>query len=66
MKEGEDQIAAFLARNTEFAPVPYAENWPFADRAVPPTDSPCKDYLRMAPHSHETDGFFIAVLGRVQ
>jgi 16S rRNA (cytosine967-C5)-methyltransferase len=57
--ENEAQVDAFLANNPDFTLVPLPQAWPLAS---PP---PCAgDYLSLTPKSHDTDGFFAAVLER--
>ncbi|MBE6595637.1 MAG: 16S rRNA (cytosine(967)-C(5))-methyltransferase RsmB [Ruminococcaceae bacterium] len=53
-EENEEQVQAFLATHTDFAPVPFA----VGDLTVP------AGMLTLAPDTHRTDGFFIAVLRR--
>lgn len=57
--ENEEQIAAFLAANADFALLPLAEAWTLP--APPPGPGP---YLALTPRAHNTDGFFAAVLVR--
>jgi len=57
--ENEAQIERFLAQNSAFKLVPYAEAWPL------PTPLPSPGpYLSLTPLAHRTDGFFGAVLER--
>ncbi len=49
--ENEDVIEHFLAAHPEYRVVPATERVPWADR-----------FLRTAPHSHDADGFFGAIL----
>lgn len=59
-EENEDQVNAFLARNSDYKLLPLADAWP-DDLPVP-----CKgDVMRLTPHQHNTDGFFAAVLERM-
>ncbi len=59
-EENEKQIEAFLARNSDYKLMPLAKAWPEGLKV------PCEgDYMRLSPHTHNTDGFFAAVLERV-
>ena len=61
--ENTEQIAAFLARHEEFRVVPYREAWQAAFKTSAPASADGRDdTLLLTPHSHGTDGFFIAVL----
>ena len=57
--ENEAQVDAFLAANAAFAPVPLARAWNLP--GPPPGPGP---YLLLTPRTHDTDGFFAAVLER--
>jgi len=54
--EGADQINAFLSLQPDFTVLPVSELWADADAS--------SEYLRLSPHSNDTDGFFVAVLAR--
>ncbi len=56
--ENEDQVAAFLAANPGFHPVPLSEAAPELSAVAP------GDYLSLTPARHNTDGFFAAILQR--
>lgn len=56
-QENENQIEAFLGRHPEYAVLPMPELWP-TDTKCPVTGV----YLRLSPRTHNTDGFFAAVL----
>jgi len=58
-EENEDRVAAFLADHPDFAVLPIARIW---DDAWGPC--PGDPYLALSPASHDTDGFFTAVLTR--
>lgn len=58
-EENEEQIAKFLDRHPEFAPVPVGEVWPGFSPDPCPVAGP---WLRLSPLEHGTDGFFAAVL----
>jgi 16S rRNA (cytosine967-C5)-methyltransferase len=60
-QENEQQIEAFLARNTQYRLVPIKDAWP--EEAVCPSEG---DYMRLSPMRHGTDGFFAAVMERTQ
>jgi 16S rRNA (cytosine967-C5)-methyltransferase len=62
--ENEAQVEAFIeASNGTFTLVPVPEVWPQLIPSIPcPVSGP---YLRLAPHTHQTDGFFAAILRRV-
>jgi len=61
-KEENDQvIERFLAERTDFVAMPMKEIWGKA-RAKELGD---ETFLRLFPHTHDTDGFFAAVLRRV-
>jgi 16S rRNA (cytosine967-C5)-methyltransferase len=63
--ENEAIVDGFLAETTAFRAVPVADVWAgtVTARGGPacPSDGP---YLRLSPHRHGTDGFFVAVLER--
>ena len=65
-EENEAQIEHFLSQNKGFKIVPVAEVWAEALAAgsvhgICPTSAPM---LRLAPHTTQTDGFFLTVLER--
>ncbi len=61
--ENDEQIKAFLARNQAFRPIDWRQN---ADalRSLPPATASAPT-LQLTPHQHGTDGFFIALMRRV-
>ena len=63
-EECEARADAFLARNPAFARVPWKENWPATQGHPPATLSHQPDYLVLTPATHQTDGFFVAVMNR--
>ena len=63
-EECEARIDAFLARNAAYRPIPWTRNWPATEAAPPATLSRSSDYLVLSPATHQTDGFFVAVLQR--
>jgi 16S rRNA (cytosine967-C5)-methyltransferase len=58
-EEGEDVVASFLASHAEFTAAPFDSA---AARAV--AESPAAHTLRLLPHVHGTDGYFIASFAR--
>lgn len=62
--ENEAQIDRLLAADPEFDVIPVASLWPETARTDPPRDLADSPYLRLTPHRHGTDGFFVAVLRR--
>jgi 16S rRNA (cytosine967-C5)-methyltransferase len=66
-EENADQIAAFLAGHADYALLPYAEAWRAQLGSEPPDSADARsDTLQLTPASHGTDGFFIALLRRVE
>ena len=62
-EENEHVVEGFLAGNPDFCPVPLSEVW----KRTPGGEAPCPDpWLRLSPATHGTDGFFAAVLKRVE
>src|SRR5690606_34305914 len=66
--ENEDQIETFLSANKDFKIVPVADVWQKAVDAGTlygpcPVQTPM---LRLAPHTTNTDGFFVTVLERLE
>jgi 16S rRNA (cytosine967-C5)-methyltransferase len=63
--ENTEQVAWFIEQNPEFAIVPSADAWTSAIATPPPASADGRnDGLLLTPNSHETDGFFIAILTR--
>ena len=58
-EENEDIVAQFLSSNEHFALVPMSEV--LAEQKIP---LEMRDYLKLFPHLHQTDGFFAAVFER--
>ena len=56
-EENEDQAEAFLASFPDFALYPAARAW---QETIGGTSPAGKDYLRLTPARHGTDGFFVA------
>jgi 16S rRNA (cytosine967-C5)-methyltransferase len=65
-EENDAQVTAFLAASPMFESVTFAEQW----RSVIGTEPPASangstSGLTLTPHSHETDGFFMAVMRKL-
>jgi 16S rRNA (cytosine967-C5)-methyltransferase len=66
--ENEDIVEGFLKENSDnWRAVPYDQIWEATNLIGPPvkTQSKIPEFLQLSPHSHGTDGFFIAVLERL-
>ncbi len=64
-QENTDQIEAFLALRKDFTLVPYADVWQQTIATEPPTSADNKkSTLLLTPASHDTDGFFIAIMAK--
>lgn len=64
-QENTEQVAWFTREHPEFAIVPSAEVWSRAIGGEAPRSADGRiDSLLLTPGSHETDGFFIAVMRR--
>jgi 16S rRNA (cytosine967-C5)-methyltransferase len=59
--ENSGQVTAFLKEHPEFALRPVADLWPETVGGASPTSA---ETLQLTPATHETDGFFVAVLER--
>lgn len=59
--ENEKVVERFLTERADFTVMPLKDIWG-KERALPLGGG---DFLRLAPHRHDTDGFFAAVLRRV-
>ncbi|MGH6929423.1 MAG: RsmB/NOP family class I SAM-dependent RNA methyltransferase, partial [Dongiaceae bacterium] len=59
--ENAGQVTAFLKDHPDFALRPIAEIWPETVGGASPTTG---ETLQLTPATHETDGFFVAVLER--
>ncbi len=57
-EENEDQVAAFMERHPEYKVMPLSEAWEGDKASMPQTG----DFMRLVPKTHETDGFFAAIL----
>jgi 16S rRNA (cytosine967-C5)-methyltransferase len=63
--ENTGQIAAFVSRHPTFRVVPYGEVWRATLKNEPPQSADgSAETLLLTPHSHGTDGFFIAIVER--
>jgi len=63
-EENEDRIEAFLKTHPDFYVVPIQTAWAETLKKAECPDMGEAPYLRLSPHSHDTDGFFVAVLQR--
>lgn len=64
-EENGDQVSAFIAANGQFRVVPFPQVWRAAIASTPPPSADGSgETLLLTPASHDTDGFFIAVLER--
>ena len=65
-QENTSQVQAFLKNNPQFKIIPYTEQWKATLESPPPNSADGRsDSLQLSPHSHGTDGFFVAVMQRV-
>jgi 16S rRNA (cytosine967-C5)-methyltransferase len=63
-EENQARVDAFLARDKNFKVIPWQTVWPEAVKTPPPVwDQPC---LTLSPARNGTDGFFVAILERVE
>jgi 16S rRNA (cytosine967-C5)-methyltransferase len=62
-RENDEVVTRFLAEAKGFVPMPVKEIWGRARADALGVDE--TGWLRLAPHRHDTDGFFAAVLRRV-
>jgi 16S rRNA (cytosine967-C5)-methyltransferase len=64
-EENGDQVAAFLERHADFSVVPTENAWAATIAGTAPASADGRnDTLQLTPHTHGTDGFFVAVLER--
>lgn len=62
-QENVDQVSWFKETYPQFLPLAYGEVWRDAiGRDAPPSADGSNETLLLTPHSHGTDGFFVAVL----
>lgn len=65
-EENDDQVQAFLQAHPDFSLIPYREQWTKAIGTEPPRSAGmAKDTLLLTPHTHATDGFFIALMRKL-
>ncbi|MFM1815663.1 MAG: hypothetical protein RLZ98_2358 [Pseudomonadota bacterium] len=65
-EENTDTVAWFVAAHPEFALIPFADVWRDTIATPPPKSADGReDTLLLTPASHGTDGFFVAVMGRL-
>ena len=64
--ENEDVVQSFLSENSDWKLLNYKDNWTsdYLSGDVPESDALVPECLQLTPHSHATDGFFIAILER--
>lgn len=64
-RENEDRVEAFMTHEPDFQPLPVYTVW---QETLEPLGTPAcpsdGNYLRLDPHHHGTDSFFVAVLER--
>jgi 16S rRNA (cytosine967-C5)-methyltransferase len=64
-EENGDQVSSFLAGHQDFTLTPYTEQWRRAIGGEPPASADgSAETLLLTPASHDSDGFFIAVMKR--
>ncbi|MBL4615847.1 MAG: RsmB/NOP family class I SAM-dependent RNA methyltransferase [Magnetovibrio sp.] len=63
-EENEQRVEAFLKDHADFQLLPIADVWAQTLKNIDCPDMGESPYLRLTPHSHGTDGFFVAVLER--
>jgi 16S rRNA (cytosine967-C5)-methyltransferase len=62
-EENTDQVTAFLARHSGMKIIPYADQWREAiGGEIPQSADGSSETLLLTPASHDTDGFFVAVM----
>lgn len=66
-EENIDQVSAFVEANPGFHVVPFAGVWQATIGSEPPQSADgSTDTLLLTPRSHQTDGFFVAILERAR
>lgn len=63
-EENEDRVEAFLKDHPDFFVVPIQTVWTETIKKADCPDMNESKFLRLTPHTHDTDGFFVAVLER--
>jgi len=62
-EENNDQVAFFLKHHKNFKLIPYTTMWKTAfNTQAPKSADGNEETLTMSPYSHDTDGFFIAIM----
>ena len=61
-EENEQQVEWFLAHNPNFRLIPAEQ---LLMKTLGKSLNDCKEYLRLSPYTHGTDGFFAAVLEKI-
>jgi len=64
-EENEHRVEMFLKTHKDFKVVPIQTVWAETLKNTPCPDMKEAPYLRLSPYSHDTDGFFVAVLERM-
>ncbi|MAU87466.1 MAG: hypothetical protein CML83_06820 [Rhodobiaceae bacterium] len=65
--ENDKQIQTFLANSPNFKLIPYQENWLIKKNPIPKNSKlHNKETLLLSPMTHNTDGFFVAILKRFE
>ncbi len=64
-QENDAQVAAFLAENPTFQPVPLIELWQQTGVELPQGLDLSGSSLQLSPAQHKTDGFFISAMKRL-
>ncbi|MBL4692022.1 MAG: RsmB/NOP family class I SAM-dependent RNA methyltransferase [Magnetovibrio sp.] len=62
--ENEDRVDAFLKNHPDFYIVPIQTVWAETIKKSECPDMDESKFLRLTPHSHDTDGFFVAIFER--
>ncbi|MEE2746553.1 MAG: RsmB/NOP family class I SAM-dependent RNA methyltransferase [Pseudomonadota bacterium] len=61
-RENEDQIKLFLKQNPQFSLIPICKVWDEVFNSQCPSSDP---FLNLTPETHNTDGFFCAIMERL-
>ena len=64
--ENEARVEKFLKTHDDYKLVPWQDAWTetMGKKETPPAQTILKDYLRLSPAMHGSDGFFVAVLAK--
>lgn len=65
-EENGDQIKIFLEASPHFGLIPISDIWPSVLRTPFPFEDKANHTLQLAPHTHQVDGFFMAVMERTK